>query len=54
MIAFLTAEGEMPIPIREKLKIVYGDAAVNVSTFRLCCKEAEGQTRLPDVRASMA
>ena len=34
MIEFLFAEGEMPILIRERLKSVYGDAAVDVSTFR--------------------
>ena len=34
LIEFLFAEGEMPIRIRERLKNVYGDAAVDVSTFR--------------------
>ena len=34
VIEFLTAEGEMPIGISERLKNVYGDAAVDVSTFR--------------------
>ena len=51
MIEFLTAEGEMPICIHERLKNVYGDATVDVSTLRrwVCrCKEAEGQTRLAD------
>ena len=49
MIEFLTAEGEMPILIHERLKNVYGDATVDVSTVRRWvrrCKEAEGQTRL--------
>ena len=32
MIEFLTAEGEMPIRIHERLKNVYGDATVEVST----------------------
>ena len=32
MIKFLTAEGEMPIRIHERLKNVYGDATVDVST----------------------
>ena len=31
---FLTAEGEMPIRIHERLKNVYGDAAVDLSIFR--------------------
>ena len=47
VIEFLTAEGEMPIRIHERLKNVYGD----VSTVRRWvrrCKEAEGQTRLAD------
>ena len=51
MIEFLTAEGEMPIRIYERLKIVYEDATVDVSTVRRWvrrCKEAEGQTRLAD------
>ena len=51
MIEFLTAEGEMPIRIHERLKNVYGDATVDVSTVRRWvrrCKEAEGQTRLAD------
>jgi len=34
VIEFLTAEGEMPIGISERLQNVYGDAAVDVSTFR--------------------
>ena len=49
VIEFLTAEGEMPIRINERLKNVYGDATVDVSTVRRWvrrCKEAEGQTRL--------
>ena len=57
VIEFLTAEGEMPIRIHERLKHVYGDATVDVSTVKTMvrrCKEAEGQTRLADVRASMA
>ena len=57
VIEFLTAEGEMPIRIHERLKNVYGDATVDVNTVRRWvrrCKEAEGQTRLADVRASMA
>ena len=48
-IEFLIAEGEMPIRIHERLKNVYGDATVDVSTVRRRvrrCKEAEGQTRL--------
>ena len=48
VIEFLTAEGEMPIRIHERLKNVYGDATVDVSTVRRWarrCKEAEGQTR---------
>ena len=51
VIEFLTAEGEMPIRIHERLKNVYGDAIVDVSTVRRWvrrCKEAEGQTRLAD------
>ena len=51
MIEFLTAEGEMSIRIHERLKNVYGDATVNVRTFRRWFrryKEAEGQTRLAD------
>ena len=32
VIEFLTAEGEMPIRIHERLKNVYGDATVDVST----------------------
>ena len=32
MIEFLTAEGEMPIRIHERLKNVYGDTTVDVST----------------------
>ena len=43
----MTAEGEMSIRIHERLKNVYGDATVDVSTVRRC-KEAEGQTRLAD------
>jgi hypothetical protein len=45
VIEFLTTESEMPIRIHERLKNVYGDATVNVSTVRRwirCCKEAEG------------
>ena len=56
VIAFLTAEDEIPIHIHERLKNVYGDATVDVGTVRRWvrrCKEAEGQTRF-DVRASMA
>jgi len=34
VIEFLTAEGEMPIRINEKLKNVYWDEAVDVSTVR--------------------
>ena len=34
VIEFLTAEGEMPIRIHERLKNVYGDATVDVSTVR--------------------
>jgi hypothetical protein len=51
VIEFLTANCEMPICIRERLRNVYGDATVDVSTVRrwVCrCKEAEGQTRLAD------
>ena len=51
VIGFLTAEGEMPIRIHERLKNVYGDATVDVSTVRQWvrrCKEAEGQTSLTD------
>ena len=51
VIEFLTAEAEMPIRIHERLKNVYGDATVDVSTVRRWvrrCKEAEGQTRLTD------
>ena len=51
VIEFLTAEGKMPIRIHERLKNVYGDATVDVSTVRRWvrrCKEAEGQTRLAD------
>ena len=46
VIEFLTAEGEMPIRIHERLKNVYGDATVDVSTVRrwVHCKEAEGFT----------
>ena len=35
VIEFLTAEGEMPIRIHDRLKNVYGDATVDVSTVRL-------------------
>ena len=38
VIEFLTAEGEMPMRIHDRLKNVYGDATVNV--------------RLPSVRAT--
>ena len=51
VIEFLTAEGEIPIRIHERLKNVYGYATVDVSTVRRWvrrCKEAEGQTRLAD------
>ena len=51
VIEFLAAEGEMPIRIHERLKNVYGDATVDVSTVRRWVrrsKEAEGQTRLTD------
>jgi len=51
VIEFLTAEGEMPIRLHERLENVYGDATVDVSTVRRWvhrCKEAEGQTRLAD------
>ena len=51
VIEFLTAEGEMAIRIHERLKNVYGDATVDVSTVRRWvrrCKEAERQTRLTD------
>ena len=34
VIEFLTAEGEMPIRIHERLKYAYGDATVDVSTVR--------------------
>ena len=34
VIELLTAEGEMPIRIHERLKNVYGDATVDVSTVR--------------------
>ena len=47
MIEFLTAEGEMPIRLHERLKNVYGDATVDVSTVRRWvrpCKEAEVKT----------
>ena len=47
MIEFLTAVGEMPIRIHERLKDVYEDATVDVSTVRRWvrrCKEADGQT----------
>ena len=57
VIEFLTAEGEMTIRIHERLKNVYEDATVDISTVRQWvsrCKEAEGQTRLADVRVSMA
>ena len=49
VIEFLTSEGEIPIRIHERLKNVYEDATVDVSTVRgwvRRCKEAEGQTRL--------
>ena len=51
VIEFLTAKGEMPFHIHERLKYVYGDATVDVSTVRRWVrrsKEAEGQTRLAD------
>ena len=53
VIEFLTAEGEMPIRIHERLKNVYGDATVDVSTVRrwVCrCKEAEGQKMKTSMR----
>ena len=56
VIEFLTAEGEIHIRIHGRLKNVYGDSAVDVSTVRLWvrrCKEAEGQDWLTK-RASMA
>ena len=34
VIEFLTAEGEMPIHIQERLKNVYADATEDVSTVR--------------------
>ena len=34
VIEFLTAEGEIPIRIHERLKNVYGEATVDVSTVR--------------------
>ena len=34
VIQFLTTEGEMPIRIHERLKNLYGDATVDVSTIR--------------------
>ena len=34
VIVFLTAEGEIPIRIHERLKNVYGNATVDVSTVR--------------------
>ena len=49
VIEFLTAEGEMPIRMHERLKNVYGDATLDVSTVRRWvrrCKEAEGQTKV--------
>jgi hypothetical protein len=51
VIEFLTEQDEMPIRIHERLKNVYGDEKVDVSTVRRWvrrCKEAEGQTRLAD------
>ena len=45
VIEFLTAEGEMPIRVHKRLKNVYGDATVDVSTVRRWvrrCKEAQG------------
>ena len=55
VIKFLTAESEMPIRIHERLKNVYGDATVDVSTVRRWvrrCKDAEGQTWLADETGS--
>ena len=55
VIEFLTAEGETPIRIHERLKNVYGDATVDVSTVRRWvrrCNEAEGQTTLADEKRS--
>ena len=55
VIEFLTAEGEMPIRIHERLKNVYGDATVDVSTVRRWfvavkkLKDKQGE----NVRASM-
>ena len=51
MIEFLTAEGKMPIRIHGRLKNMYGDVTVDVSTvirWVRRCKEAEGLTRLAD------
>ena len=45
VIELLTAEGEMPIRIHERLKNVCGVATVDVSTVRRWvhrCKDAEG------------
>ena len=56
VIEFLTAEGEMPIRIHKRLKNVYEDAAVDVSTVRRWfvavkkLKDKQGE----NVRASMA
>nr|CAI5822724.1 unnamed protein product [Callosobruchus analis] len=55
VIEFLNAEGETPIRIHERLKKVYGDVTVDVSTVRRWvrrCKEAEGQTPLTDEKRS--
>lgn len=55
VIEFLTAEGETPIRIHERLKNVYGDATVDVSTVRRWvrrCNEAAGQTPLADEKRS--
>ncbi|XP_073526621.1 uncharacterized protein [Phyllobates terribilis] len=51
VIEFLHAEGETPIRIHERLKNVYGDATVDVSTVRRWvrrCNTAEGPSPLAD------
>lgn len=55
VIEFLNAEGETPIRIHERLKNVYGDATVDVSTVRRWirrCNETQGQTPLADEKRS--
>ena len=55
VIEFLNAEGESPIRIHERLKNVYGDATVYVSTVRRWvrrCNETERQTTLADEKRS--